>query len=345
MQSLVVERDLTLKVEDGFSMPKYGDCQVLVKVLAGGICTGTDMKILHGAMKGIDKNTYPALLGHESVGEVIATGKLVEQFKVGDKILLPYVDEPDKGYSSYYGGFSEYGVCNDWKALAKIGKGPGTPWFNESHLTQKTIPADFDPVDSTMIVTFREVLSGVKAFGLSANDSLVVFGAGPVGMSFIKFAKLLGLSPVISVDIMDEKAVEAAKMGADFFFNSTKVNVISEVKKILPEGADHVVDAVGVNALINLAMQLVKPDGQICTYGISPKMNMELDWSLAPYNWNLRFLQWPRKAQEAAAHNQIVGWIQAGALDRKSARRFRGDREKAAREEDRHHVLSKNGLF
>ena len=82
----------------------------------------------------------------------------------------------------------------------------------------------------------------------------------------------------------------------------------------MPEGADYVVDAVGINQLLNQGMRLIKYNGKVCGYGISPKLGMDLDWSDAPYNWQLHFVQFPRKKEEAEAHSQIMAWIAAGAL-------------------------------
>lgn len=104
-------------------------------------------------------------------------------------------------------------------------------------------------------------------------------------------------------------------MGADYALNSMKVDVKEEVRKIAKDGVDFVVDAVGINQLINQAMELVKYNGKICCYGISPKLSMELDWSKAPYNWTLQFVQWPSKLEEAEAHTQIVSWIQMGVIN------------------------------
>lgn len=317
MKSIVVQKDLSLALEDNIPVPGIDDCQVLVKVEAGGICAGTDMKIVHGTMKGIDKNTYPALLGHESVGIVEKKGKHVKQFSEGDRVLLPFISNPPAGYASYYGGLSEYGVCTDWMAMVEQGKGPGTPYFDDSLYTQKSIPKSFDPVESTMIVTFREVLAAARGFGLAPNESVVIFGAGPVGMSFVRFAKLMGLAPVICVDISDEKIKDAYGAGADIAINSSSVDVVAEIRRELPDGADHIIDAVGITSLINQAMKLVKPNGQICVYGISPNLSMDLSWAEAPYNWRLYFMQWPVKGQEAAAHSQIINWIECGVLDPK----------------------------
>jgi len=177
------------------------------------------------------------------------------------------------------------------------------------------VPKDINPIGAAMIVTFREVLSAMKRFGFKENNSLVVFGAGPVGLCFTKFAKLLGLGPVIVFDIVEEKLSEAASMGADYTFNSLSNNVKEEVRNICPEGVDFVVDAVGINQLINQGMELVKNNGKICCYGISPKLGVELDWSKAPYNWSLQFIQWPSKLEESEANTQIINWIRMGVLN------------------------------
>jgi threonine dehydrogenase-like Zn-dependent dehydrogenase len=174
-----------------------------------------------------------------------------------------------------------------------------------------------DPVDAVMVITFREVLAATKKFGFAPNQSIAIFGAGPVGLSFAKFAKLLGMAPIILFDIVDEKLEEAKKAGVDYAFNSTKVNVTEEVRKICKNGVDFSLDAVGINALINQSMEIIKDGGSICTYGISPNLSMELDWSKAPYNWNLKFQQFPDKVEEAGAHDQIMNWIQLGVLNPK----------------------------
>ena len=85
--------------------------------------------------------------------------------------------------------------------------------------------------------------------------------------------------------------------------------------RILPDGVDYVIDAVGLNQLINQAMELIRYNGKICCYGISPKLGMDLNWSRAPYNWDLHFVQWPSKYEESLAHSQIMAWINAGVLD------------------------------
>ena len=312
MKSLSVDKNGKLSIVE-VPVPKYSDYQVLVKMESCGVCNGTDMKLIHGNFKNFD--TYPAILGHEGVGRVVEKGKEVRSFEIGDVVLLPFLEDMTAEYYCGWGAFSEYAVVGDWKAMVEGGKGPGTPEFSEAYYAQQIVPKDINPVSASMIITFREVLSACKRFDFKQNSSLVIFGAGPVGLCFTKFAKLLGMGPVVVFDVVDEKVQEAIAIGADYAFNSTKVDVKEEVQKIFKDGVDFVLDAVGMNQLINQAMELVKYNGKICCYGISPKLSMELDWSKAPYNWTLQFIQWPSKLEESECHTQILSWIKMGVIN------------------------------
>lgn len=312
MKSLVVERGGKLQLRE-LPAPSFGRFQALVKMLSCGVCNGTDMKLIHGNFKGFD--SYPAALGHEGVGLVVEKGRDAANLEIGDIVLLPFLEKDIDDVHPGWGAFSEYAVVGDWRAMAAGGCGPGSQDFLECYYAQQKLPKDFEPVGASMIVTFREVLSAMKRFGFKENKSIVIFGAGPVGLCFAKFAKLLGMGPVVVFDIEDEKAAYAAKMGADAAFNSRKADAKAEVMKMLPGGADFVVDAAGVNSLINTAMGLIKYNGKICCYGISPKLDMALDWSRAPYNWTVQFVQWPSKLEESEAHSRIVNWMDMGVLD------------------------------
>lgn len=312
MKSLIVDQNGKLSVKE-VSKPVYNEYQVLVKMESCGVCNGTDAKLIHRNFKGFD--TYPAILGHEGVGRVVEIGKMVKNYEIGDIVLLPFLEGMTDEYYSAWGAYSEYAVVGDGMAMIEDGKGPGSPSFSEAYYAQQVVPKDINPVSASMIITFREVLSACKRFGFKENMSLVIFGAGPVGLSFTKFANLLGMGPVIVFDIVEEKIKEAAAMGADYTFNSKEVDVATEVKKICKDGVDFVIDAVGINQLINQAMELVKCNGKICCYGISPKLDMQLDWSKAPYNWTLQFIQWPSKLEESQAHKQVINWIQTGVLN------------------------------
>lgn len=307
MKSYVVYADQTCRIVDNMPMPRIGDYDALVKMESCGVCNGTDTKIIHGKFKGIDQ--YPVVLGHEGVGRVVEKGSRVSSFEIGDLVLMPYWSDVPEGYFSGWGTYSEYNIVTDAAAQERDGIVPA-----EFSYGQRKLPGDFDPVSSAMIITFREVLSTMKAFGFEANKSLVVLGLGPVGLSFVQFAKLMGMGPVAAIDVVDEKLERAKKFGADICINSKKQDIKETVLATCPGGVDFVCDAVGVTSFINTALELIKPDAKVCVYGISENMTQEIDWSRCPYNWELHFHQFPSKKAESDAHNQIVSWIRAGVL-------------------------------
>lgn len=311
MKAYVVHKDGKRGIEDiPVALNDYGEYEALVKMLSCGVCNGTDMKIIHSQFKGIDD--YPVVLGHEGVGEVVEVSSKVRHLKKGDRVLLPFIGKLPEGYYSAWGAYAEYNVVTDAKSMLEDGLEP-----EEFALAQSVIPNTVDPVDGAMMITFREVLSTMGIFGFEGGKSLAVLGLGPVGLSFVRFAKLIGMGPIVAMDIDDEKLVLAKELGADYVLNTKGKSITDEVLAILPEGVDFALDAVGVTSFINDGMAIIKPNAKVCVYGISAKMNQEIDWSKNPYNWTLQFNQFPSKKLEGQAHAQIVEWIEQGKLDPK----------------------------
>jgi len=311
MKSLVTDGRGGLEIRE-LPIPSYHEYQALVRMESCGICLGTDTKLIHGDFKGYDQ--YPAVLGHEGVGRVVEVGTKVTSLKVGDRVLLPFLEGETGGVHSGWGAFSEYAVVGDAAALIHDGKGPGHPLFSEAYYAQQLIPDDIPSVDAAMIVTFREVLSACKRFGFEAGKSIVIFGAGPVGLTFTRMAKLLGMGPVVVSVNRDERIAEAQHFGADHVFNSRKTNIVAALKELFPDGVDFAVDAVGSPEIINEAMNIVTYNGKICGYGVPKETSMQLDWSKAAYNWTLQFVQWPSKLEESLCHEQVIQWIRQGDL-------------------------------
>ena len=307
MKTLIVEKDGKLSIQE-VSMPEYNECQALVKTISCGVCNGTDGKLIHRTFKNFGPEMYPLMLGHEAVGRVIEIGKQVTSLKVGDIVLLPFAG-PIDGYQCGWGSYSEYGVvCDPVWDEKKYGPTP------ECAFGQTVLPSDIDGVDAAMIITLREVLSSIKRFGIKKGDPVVIFGCGPVGLTFIKFMKLLGVGPIFALDIVEEKLADAKSKGADYIFNSKDDSYRAKVKEICPNGVPFVLDAVGVSAIINQAMGLLCDQGKICCYGISANLSTNIDWTDAPYNWQLQFQQFPSKVEEGQAHTQVMEWLNTGTF-------------------------------
>lgn len=308
MRTLVVEKDGKLSIRE-VPKPKYNENQALVKMISCGICNGTDTKLIHGTFKGVESREYPLMLGHEGVGEVVEIGANVKSFKIGDKVLLPFVDADSEVYGSLgsaWGAYSEYAVVHDKEAYE--GNVP------ECAYAQTIVPEDIDPVDAAMIITLREVFGAIRRFDIQGGSSVAVFGCGPVGLTFVRLLKLLGVSTIIAFDRNDHKIQEALDKGATAAFHTQKCDPKEELRKLCPNGVQFVIDAIGNSDIINQAMELICDQGKICCYGISANCDMQIDWSKAPYNWQLVFQQFPSKIEEGEANEQILSWIRSGEI-------------------------------
>lgn len=231
--------------------------------------------------------------------------------KPGDKVLLPFVDPDPELYGdlgSGWGAMSEYAVVHDPLAYAD-GEAPDCAY------AQTVLDDDLDPVDAVMIVTFREVLSNIRYFGIKPGDSVAVFGCGPVGLTFIKFLSLVGVKNIVAVDIFDEKLMLAKEKGAGIVINSKTQDLDQEIHAIFAEGVDYVLDAVGLPFVVNQAMSLIKDRGTVLCYGVPEKEEITIDFSKASYNWSVVYQQMPRKKEEGEAHAQVMEWIRSGELE------------------------------
>lgn len=311
MKSLIVESDGSVSIQQ-VPIPSFGSYEMLVKLEASAVC-GTDMKILHNALKGF--SNYPTMLGHEGVGVVTETGDMVRNFKPGDRVVMPLIFHPCGAFYSTFGAMSEYAVAGDARALTDDGVPLDDKHAFSAYVAQNKIPDGLDPVSETMIITFREVYSTMKRLGFKKGQNVVIYGAGPVGMTFIKLAKIMGLNPVVAVDLNDEKTAQALAIGADIAINSRTCDASAKIRELFPAGADILLDAAGVPALINQNINLVREFGQVCVYGVTPKNEVLLNWQNAPYTFDLRFVQWPSKFEEAAVHEEVVAMMLDGRLD------------------------------
>lgn len=135
--------------------PRIDDYQVLVEMLACGVCASTDSEVISGHFPGVSH--YPTVLGHEGVGRVIEKGAKVRHFELGDLALRPgleKVDEEDK-IGSAWGAFAEFDVANDGRAMRE----DGHPGFTDYFLSQQVIPREMDPIQATLREAFKVVIA------------------------------------------------------------------------------------------------------------------------------------------------------------------------------------------
>ena len=311
MKTVVVNKPGDVAIID-VPKPTAGPYQALVRTEAACLCNATDGKLVAGHFPGVDK--YPLILGHESVGMVEIVGSKVRNYKVGDRAIGGLVfDFGDTGYASGWGGFSEYTLVNDHDAMVADGVADAEhDWF-ECYEIQRTVPADIPLAEAVMMCTWREVYGGIGDFNLQPGQDILVCGAGPVGLSFIKFCKLLGVKTIGVVDPLPNKRAKAIEMGADEVYTPEEVAAAAFIAKN-GKRYDAIIDAVGSPKIINAAMPLVKMAGSICVYGVLAETSFTIDKGKAPYNFNLYMHQWPTRHREAAAMEPLCAWIRAGQL-------------------------------
>ncbi len=246
--------------------PAIKPYQALVKTEKVAICNATDGKLLSGHFPGVEK--YPLVLGHEGCGIVEAMGNKVRNFQIGDRVIggLNF-DFSDIGCESGWGGFGEYTLVNDHDAMVADGvANKENGWF-EVYEIQRAVDKGIQVNEAVMLCTWREVLGAFGDFNLTKADKILIFGAGPVGLSFVKFGKLLGIEWIGIVDPLACKRKKAMEMGADMAFDPSD----SELALFAENNTKFltaIIDAVGKPSIINMALPMIKMGGSVCVYGV-----------------------------------------------------------------------------
>lgn len=311
MKSVAVVEPDRIELVD-IPQPEVGPYDALVKTEISYLCNATDRKVIEGHFPGIEH--YPSLLGHESVGIVQQTGERVMSFTPGDRVVGGMLlNPPVAEYGAAWGGFSEYILATDHEAMVRDGVADAEHGWVDIFKIQKKVSEKISAEAAGLLCTWREVYAGFQDFHLTPEDEILIFGAGPVGLSFVKFAKLMGFRYVGSVDPLPAKREKALEMGADEVF-SPRDAALENFAEHHGYPLDAVIDAVGNEAVINGALSMVKMAGSICVYGVLGEATITLEKSRGPYNFNLLVHQWPTRDAEAAAHEPLCAWIEQGKL-------------------------------
>ncbi len=293
-------------------IPSLGPYQALVKTELAALCNATDGKLVAGHFPGVDR--YPLVLGHEDTGIVQEVGAKVRNFRPGDRVIGGLLFEfSDPKFASGWGGFCEYTLVNDHDAMVEDGVADAAHGWFECYEIQRAVDQDIPAAEAVLLCTWREVLGGFGDFQLKTGDDILVFGAGPVGLSFVKFARLLGLGWVGIVDPLQKKRERALAMGADAAFTPDDP-ALTELTKQRGKPLDAVIDAVGHPPIINTALPLIKLGGSICVYGVIAAKELTINKAAGPYNFNLVIHQWPTRWREREAQQPLSQWIRQGQL-------------------------------
>jgi 6-hydroxycyclohex-1-ene-1-carbonyl-CoA dehydrogenase len=254
-----------LTIEDA-PMPMIGPDEVLVRVAACGVC--------HTDLHYIDHGTPtfkrpPLILGHECSGVIIEVGSRVEQWSVGDRVLLPAVLTCGACALCRVG---RENICERMRmfgnhvdgAYAECVAAPAKDIFRlpeEIPLQEGAIIAD------ALSTPYHAVKNRAR---VQPGDTVLVFGCGGVGINVVQMAAAAGAT-VVAVDVKEGKLELAKRLGAWGTINADEVDVRKEVKRLLGGGADVALEVIGHPKTIEQAFECVRPGGRLCVVGYTDK--------------------------------------------------------------------------
>lgn len=250
--------------------PNLSVGQVLVKIFYSGIC-GSQIGEIEGA-KGEDKY-LPHLLGHEASGTVLDVGPGVKHVKPGDQVVLHW----RKGLGIE--ADTPHYVCGG----RRINAGSVTTFSEYAIVSENRVTAI--PVDSDMQVAALFGCAVTTGFGVVENnakvrigESVVVFGAGGIGLNIVQAAALVCAYPIVAVDLHDNKLELAKQMGATHVINSSGISPRQGILDIVgAAGVDVFIDNTGQPAVIQMGYQITKPQGRVTLVGVPKKgSNIEI---------------------------------------------------------------------
>ena len=269
-------------VELDLDDPRPGE--VRVRIAASGVCHSD-----HHLVTGATRHPMPLVAGHEGAGIVESVGQGVTTIRPGDHVILNWA--PACG-TCFYCEHGRSNLCGTYTAPLWAGTMlDGTTRLHEQgrnvyHYCGLATHAEYAVVPAPSVVVIRKdapldvaaligcaVATGVGAVlhtaGVQAGESVVVLGCGGVGLSAVQGAVLAGAARVIAVDTHPAKMEIARRFGATDALRSD--DRLAERVRALTEGrgADHVIEAVGVPALQELALELARPGGTITLAGLS----------------------------------------------------------------------------
>jgi threonine dehydrogenase-like Zn-dependent dehydrogenase len=234
---------------------------VLLKVDRASIC-GTDLHILsvppgHPATPG-------SILGHEYVATVVETGAGATHLKPGDRVVI------DPNITCGLCQYCRLGMSNSCENMTTLGifRHGGLAEYNLAparalHKIHRGVP----PEQATLAEPLSCVLHAYEKSSLVPGESVVIIGAGPIGLLFLLLLKAGGAGKVLMLEPVAFRRRIAEKLGADAALDSGDAGYAGQVKSLTGIGADVVVDAAGT--LLPEALEMVRRGGRVILFGMN----------------------------------------------------------------------------
>ena len=258
-------------------VPEVGPGEILIRVHTCGIC-GTDLKKISTG-----SHSAPRIFGHETTGIVAAMGRNVSGYRLGERVMVfhhipcgecyycrhkVFAQCPTykkvgvtAGYEPSGGGFSEYVRVMDWIVRKGVVRIPDDVSFEQA--------AFIEPVNTC--------LKGIETLRLTAGESVLVMGQGPIGIVLAALARRCG-TRVITSDLFPQRLTIAKTFGLNENIDASTSNTITTIREMTEgRGADAVILAVAGNALIRTAMDATRPGGRVLLFAQTQRGDATID--------------------------------------------------------------------
>jgi len=300
MKAAIVEAAGKLAVRE-VPEPVFGDYEARCELLYGAVCSGTDTHLVQGHPPFCHWLKAPFILGHESVGEVVAVGGKVRYLKLGDRVTRVGTPPLD-GIGIGWGGFAEVGVATDWRAMQEDGV---DGWAGMT--VQQILPPDIDAATGTMFITWRETLSYTLRLGVRERCNVLIVGSGGNGLAFASNARNLGAATVTLVGTAT-RAEAAIAAGATMFADYRAPDCWDKVRAAVSGGYDVAIDVLGSQATALAALASLRSGGTIGVYGMDDAGAIRLP-AMQSYTC------YAGGYDEAEAHDRVLSFYRAGKLN------------------------------
>lgn len=275
MKALLLSEVKKLQVVE-MPMPTCGPMDLLVKVKACGIC-GSD---IHGFDGSSGRRLPPLVMGHEAAGIVQAVGQQVQGFKVGDRVTF---DSTVSCGQCHYCRKGSINLCENRQVLGVSCKefrrqGAFAQFVTVPQNIAYHIPDSLPFEHAAMIEAVSIAVHATNRTPRSLGGSVVVVGAGMIGLLCIQTLKIAGFSKIIAVDLEDEKLQLAKKLGATHTINARTEDPVSLTLQWTDgRGADAAMEVVGANKPVSTCFNVVRRGGSVTLVGnLTPNVELPL---------------------------------------------------------------------
>lgn len=238
--------------------------EVLIKVKAAGIC-GSD---LERVMKTGTYN-FPTIPGHEFCGEIAETGGEFRDFHKGDRVIVAPILPC---YQCEFCQNGNYGQCDNYNYLGSRTNGGFAQYVKAPVKNLMRLPERMSFIEGAVVEPAAVTLHGIKKVGVTVGDTVAVLGCGPIGLFAVQFAKIMGATKIIAVDIAIDKLDLAKQIGADICINAMDNDPVVAIQTHTNnKGVNIAIETAGVSSTQEQCLRIAKKQGRVLYLGTAHK--------------------------------------------------------------------------